>query len=60
MGDGRLIRQGVKRNTDRFPEDFMLQLDIQELAILMSQFVTSKLGNLCCYKDRFLTFGLAS
>jgi len=33
--------QAVKRNLDRFPEDFMFQLTDEEFAVLRSQFVTS-------------------
>ena len=33
--------QAVKRNIERFPEDFMFQLDGKEFDILRSQFVTS-------------------
>ena len=35
------LLQAVKRNPDRFPGDFMFQLEKQELARLRSQFVTS-------------------
>jgi hypothetical protein len=34
----------VKRNLDRFPEDFMFQLSQEEGASLRSQSVTSKAG----------------
>jgi len=37
----RLV-QAVKRNPDRFPEDFMFQLTKDEFDILRSQIVTSK------------------
>jgi hypothetical protein len=40
---GRLNEQ-VKRNTDRFPEDFMFQLTNQEFESLRSQFAISKKG----------------
>jgi hypothetical protein len=39
----RLIEQ-VKRNLDRFPEDFMFQLDNEEAAALRSQIATSSTG----------------
>lgn len=39
----RLIEQ-VKRNLDRFPEDFMLQLRKDEAAALRSQIATSNVG----------------
>jgi hypothetical protein len=37
------LKQQVKRNSERFPSDFMFPLTNQELAILRSQFVTSRL-----------------
>lgn len=40
---GQLTRQ-VRRNIDRFPEDFMFQLTKQELQNLMCQFGTSSWG----------------
>jgi hypothetical protein len=40
----RTLIQAVKRNINRFPSDFMFQLNYQEIAGLRSQFVTSKTG----------------
>ena len=40
----RALLQAVKRNSRRFPEDFMFQLTIQELIDLKSQFVISSWG----------------
>lgn len=40
----RVLNQAVKRNLDRFPEDFMFQLTPAEYADLKSQFVTSSWG----------------
>lgn len=40
----RTLIQAVKRNINRFPSDFMFQLNYQEVAVLRSQFVTSKTG----------------
>lgn len=37
----RVLIQAVKRNPERFPEDFMFQLDQEELEKWRSQFVTS-------------------
>lgn len=37
----KAFNQAVKRNADRFPEDFAFQLTIQEVAQLRSQAVTS-------------------
>lgn len=38
------LNQRVKRNLDRFPEDFMFQLSEIEEESLRSQFVISKIG----------------
>ncbi len=40
----RLLEQ-VRRNIERFPEDFMLQLTKEEYESLRSQIVTSKKGS---------------
>jgi hypothetical protein len=40
----RVLNQAVKRNPQRFPEDFMLQLASKEFQILRSQFVISSWG----------------
>ena len=37
----RVLNQAVKRNIERFPEDFMFQLTKEEVEILKSQIVTS-------------------
>lgn len=37
----KTLNQAVKRNIERFPEDFMFQLSPKELSNLRSQFVTS-------------------
>ena len=39
----RVLNQAVKRNIERFPEDFMFQLTKGEFEILKSQIVTSNL-----------------
>ena len=38
----KVLVQAVKRNSDRFPADFMFQLTKQEVADLRSQIVTSR------------------
>jgi hypothetical protein len=38
------LLQAMRRNPDRFPQDFVFQLTNQEVAILRSQFVTSSSG----------------
>ena len=40
----RVLTQAVKRNMDRFPEDFMFQLNKDEFEHLRSQTVTSSWG----------------
>jgi phage regulator Rha-like protein len=40
----KVLLQAIKRNIDRFPADFMFQLNNQGVARLRSQFVTSKSG----------------
>jgi len=42
----RVLVQAVKRNIERFPEDFMFQLNDQEFENLKSQIVTSSWGGL--------------
>jgi hypothetical protein len=37
----RILNQAVRRNLDRFPEDFMFQLSLQEAESLRSQIVIS-------------------
>ena len=40
----KVLLQAIKRNKDRFPEDFMFRLDDIEYKFLRSQFVTSNKG----------------
>lgn len=40
----KVLVQAVKRNQERFPDDFMFQLSKAEFSILRSQFVTSSWG----------------
>ncbi|MBI5298708.1 MAG: ORF6N domain-containing protein [Deltaproteobacteria bacterium] len=42
----KVLVQAVKRNLERFPDDFMLQLENQEVRNLKSQIVTSSWGGL--------------
>lgn len=37
----KVLKQAVRRNIERFPEDFMFELDEKEFEHLRSQFVTS-------------------
>lgn len=38
----RVLNQSIRRNIERFPDDFMFQLTGEEWESLRSQFVTSK------------------
>jgi hypothetical protein len=40
----KVLKQSIKRNLDRFPEDFMFELTDKEFENLRSQFVTSSWG----------------
>jgi hypothetical protein len=40
----KVLKQAVRRNIQRFPEDFMFELIKQEFEYLRSQFVTSSWG----------------
>ncbi len=42
--DTKVLIQAVKRNIDRFPDDFMFQLTVEEFGYLKSQIVTSSWG----------------
>jgi hypothetical protein len=42
--ESKVLNQAVKRNLERFPEDFMFQLTKEEYDILRSQNVTSRWG----------------
>ena len=43
------LRQQVKRNPERFPEDFMFQLNTEEVKIMVSQNVIPSLQRLGGY-----------
>ena len=40
----KVLKQAVRRNIERFPEDFMFELTNEEFSNLRSQFVTSSWG----------------
>lgn len=40
----KVLNQAVKRNAERFPDDFMFQLTVDEAEVLRSQTVTSRTG----------------
>lgn len=55
----RRLNEAVKRNSSRFPEDFMFQLTKEESELLMSQFATSKKGGRIKQLYAFTELGVA-
>ena len=55
----RTLNQSVKRNENRFPPDFMFQLNREEWEILKSQFVTSSWGGVRKLPYAFTEQGVA-
>lgn len=55
----RALMQAVKRNRERFPEDFMFQLTAEEFQNLKSHFVTSSWGGLRKRPHAFTEQGVA-
>lgn len=55
----RVLNQSVKRNSKRFPEDFMFQLTEEESENLISQFVISSHGGLRKLPYAFTEQGVA-
>lgn len=50
----KALKQAVRRNIDRFPEDFMFQLKKEEWKLLRSQSVTLEIGK--GYHPKYLPF----
>ncbi len=55
----KILNQSVKRNTGRFPPDFMFQLTEKEFDTLRSQIVTSKKGGIRRPPYAFTELGVA-
>lgn len=55
----RALVQAVKRNLERFPDDFTFQLENQEVRILKSQSVISSWGGLRSNPYAFTELGIA-
>lgn len=55
----RVLMQAVKRNIERFPEDFIFQLDTTEAQNLKSQFVISSWGGTRIPPYAFTELGIA-
>ncbi len=54
----KVLKQAVKRNTDRFPEDFMFELTVEEFENLRSQIGTSSWGGVCYLPYAFTKQGV--
>ncbi|MCP9494537.1 MAG: ORF6N domain-containing protein [Pyrinomonadaceae bacterium MAG19_C2-C3] len=57
--ENRTLIQAVKRNLDRFPEDFMFQFDAEEAEAMRSQFVTASKRNVRYRPYAFTEQGVA-
>jgi hypothetical protein len=55
----KILKQAVRRNIQRFPEDFMFQLTEKEFLSLRSQFVTSNRGGVRYMPFAFTEQGVA-
>lgn len=55
----KVLKQQVRRNIDRFPEDFLFELTKEEYRNLRSQFVTSSWGGLRYMPFAFTEQGVA-
>ena len=55
----KVLKQAVKRNIERFPEDFMFVLAIEEFTNLRTQIVTSKWGGIRYSPMAFTKQGVA-
>ena len=55
----RLLKQAVRRNIDRFPEDFMFELSAEEMQNLTSQIVISNMGGTRHHSFAFTEQGVA-
>ncbi|WP_396152206.1 ORF6N domain-containing protein [Flavobacterium sp.] len=55
----KVLKQAVKRNINRFPNDFMFELSKEEFECLRSQIVTSKRGGLRYMPFAFTEQGVA-
>ena len=54
----KVLNQAINRNMERFPEDFMFQLDQQEWSNLKSQIVTSRWGGRRKVPRAFTEYGV--
>jgi hypothetical protein len=54
----KVFNQAVKRNTDRFPKDFMFQLTADEALSMRSQFVTASKRNIRYRPHAFTEHGI--
>ena len=55
----KAFNQAVRRNIERFPDDFMFQLTMEEAALMRSQFVTTSKRNIRYQGFAFTELGIA-
>jgi len=55
----KVLNQAIKRNWQRFPQDFMFQLDEQEVASMRSQSVTASDGTASRRNIRYLPYAFS-
>jgi len=55
----RILNQAVRRNMDRFPEDFMFRLSVKEAGSLRSQIVISGVGRIGRGGRRYLPYAFS-
>ena len=58
MVETKVLNQTIKRNINRFPEEFCFQLDVSEVVVLRSKFVTSSLNEFIHGGNRYLPYAL--
>lgn len=54
------LNQAVKRNSDRFPKDFMFRLTVKEWNFMRSQFVTASQQDIDLQKDKTMRSQIAT
>src|SRR5678816_1597453 len=57
--DTRRLKEAVRRNIDRFPEDFMFELTLEELQNWRTQFATSNSERMGLRRPPFTEQGVA-
>ena len=56
----KVLNQAVKRNADRFPDDFMFRLSLKEWQAMRSQFVTASSEDIEIQRDKTMRSQIAT